>query len=215
MQRKVFGLSLAIVLCLTASAQAIPTVVVGNHVLQPNMAGQQIQLSVTGIVPGTVNGFVGAFQIGSGGTAYPGGVDGPSITGIDYAAGPSIWVVPNTPAGFIPGTPFGDGNDTQFLTGDLVTTSGFVNVTNGIFVTLTIDTTGFFGGVWDFDMLGNQVDDAIALWIGNSAFLLDIPQSITDGTITIVPEPSSVVLGLFAVAGLGAVAIRKRRARRA
>lgn len=217
MQRKVFGLSLAVLLGLSASVMADPVVVIGNHNLQPNMAGQTIQLTVTGIVPGTVNGFVGAFQIGKGGENYAsaGGVDGPAITGLDYAAGPSIWVVPNTPAGFIPGIPFGDNVDNQFLTGDLVTTSGFVTVTGGIFVTLTIDTTGFGPGVWDFDMIGNQTDDAIASNVGDSAFLLGIPQSITDGTITIVPEPSSVVLGLFAVAGLGAVAIRKRRARRA
>jgi MYXO-CTERM domain-containing protein len=39
----------------------------------------------------------------------------------------------------------------------------------------------------------------------------------TDATayIQVVPEPTSVVLGLFAAAGLGAVVIRRRRARKA
>jgi len=39
--------------------------------------------------------------------------------------------------------------------------------------------------------------------------------TVNNGSITIVPEPTSVVLGLFAAAGLAAVAVRKKRARRA
>jgi hypothetical protein len=38
---------------------------------------------------------------------------------------------------------------------------------------------------------------------------------LVNGTITIVPEPGSIVMGLFAAAGLGAVVIRRRKARKA
>jgi hypothetical protein len=46
----------------------------------------------------------------------------------------------------------------------------------------------------------------LAVWPG-----LPAPLTITDGSVTITPEPTSLVLGLFAVAGLGIMAIRKWR----
>ena len=224
MQRKVLGLSLALLLGLTSSALADVVVTIGNHNLLPNAAGQTIQLTVsgisgdtTGVAPNSVSGLVAAYQTSGGGPGYTGGSPGPKITGIDYNAGPSIWVVPNTPAGYVPGAAFFDGGG-QLAQQDLVTTSGHVLVNGGIFVTLTIDTTGFAGGVFPLQMIGDGAEDGIASNFGASTFLFGQGggvSNITDGTITIVPEPSSVVLGLFAMAGLGAVVIRKRRARRA
>lgn len=221
MQRKVLGLTLAMLLGLSASVMADPVVTIGNHVLQPNLAGQTIQLTVTGITPdntgvaaGSVSGLVGVYQTSGGGPSY-GGTVGPTITGISYSAGPSIWVVPNTTAGFVPGAPFFDGGG-QLAYGDLVTSSGHVLVTNGVFVTLTIDTTGIGGGVFALEMIGNNNDDGIALNVGPSTFLFGNGggiSTIIDGTI-VVPEPSSVVLSLLGIAGFGVVAIRKRRARR-
>jgi hypothetical protein len=213
MQRKV-GLSLAILLCLTASVLANPVVTVGNYNLLANTAGQTIVMTVSGIDPNNVSGIVMAVETDNGGPAFPGGVVGPLITGIDWDSGPSIWVFPNS-AGHNPANTFLAG---QSATSDFLTTSGFVNVNSGILVTLTIDTTGLGPGVHSLQLIGNQVDDAIANSTGPTDFTYSLSggsSTITDGTITIVPEPSSVVLGLFAIAGLGAVAIRKRRARRA
>lgn len=212
MQRKV-GLSLALLLCLSAVAQADPTVVVGNFNLQPNLAGQTIQLTVSGIAPNTVNGITLAAEIADGGPSF-GGTLGPVFTGIDFDAGPSIWVAPNS-AGHNPPNIFFDSGG-QVVNGDFLTTAGFVLVNGGIFVTLTIDTTGFNGGVFPLQLIGNGVSDGIANTTGPTDFTgQNFVSSIVDGTITIVPEPSSVVLGLFAMVGLGAVAIRRRRARRA
>ena len=210
MQRKVLGLSLAIVLCLTAVAQAIPTIVVGNHVLLANTAGQTIPILVTGIGANEVNGITLSVMTNGGGIAY-GGTPGPTITAMDFDSGPTIWVPPSVATGHnAPATFF----DNQLASANFLTVSGFVTVDNGLVATLTIDTTGFVNSeIFDLQLLGFALEENT----GNTGFIGNITaESITNGTIEIiVPEPSSVVLGLFAIAGLGAVAIRKRRARRA
>lgn len=209
--RRIVGLSLAILLCLTAVAQAVPTVVVGTYNLLPNTAGQTITLLVSGIDPNTVNGIVFAANISNGGPGY-GGTLGPVFTAMDWDSGPSIWVSPNAAGHNVPNDFIDAGG--QLVTSDFLTTSGFVTATGGTFVTLIINTTGFASGSYPFSITSGN---AIELTVGPTDFTgQNFTSSIQgNGTITIVPEPSSVVLGLFAVAGLGAVAIRKRRARRA
>jgi opacity protein-like surface antigen len=222
MRRKVC-LSLALVLCLTAVAQAVPTVTLGNYNLLPNTAGQQIVLNITGITPnatnattsGSVNGMVLNVFIDEGGTPY-GGTPGPILTGSDVDAGPSIWVAPASPQGHNAPAEFYDAQTAQV---NFLLTSGFVNATGGILATLIVDTTGFGPGIHKITISGGAVE---ANFNNTEILGSDTPAQFvyqffdgTGGQITIVPEPSSVVLGLFAVAGLGAVAIRKRRARRA
>jgi len=212
MQRKVLGLTLALVFCLTAVAQAIPTIVVGNHILAGNTAGQTIQIDVTGITANEVNGITLSVAINNGGVSN-GGTPGPIITAVDYDSGPSIWVPPSVPTGHNAPAEFLDANG-QFYSGNFLTVSGFVTATSGRVATLTISTVGFGPGVYNLDLVSPFLEENS----GNTGFIGNITaESITNGFITIlpVPEPSSVVLGMFAVAGLGAVAIRKRRARRA
>jgi opacity protein-like surface antigen len=207
MPRKV-ALSLAILLCLTAVAHAIPTIVVGNHNLLPNTAGQTIPINVTGISANEVNGITFSVMINDGGVAY-GGTPGPIITGMDFDTGPTIWMPPSVPTGHNPPATFFDG---QLASANFLTVSGFVTASSGLVVTLTIDTTGFGLGVYSVKLIGTALEENV----GNTGFIGNITEeSITNGTITYVPEPSSVVLGLFAVAGFGVVAIRKRRTRRA
>jgi len=210
MQRKV-GLSLAILLCLSAVAQADPTVVVGTYNLLPNTAGQTIQLFVSGINANTVNGITFAASIDNGGPAY-GGTVGPIFTAMNWDAGPSIWVPPNA-AGHNTPNDFIDAGG-QLVTSDFLTTTGFVLTSGGIFVTLSVDTTGFGAGDHPFSITsGTAIEETVGPTdFTGQAFTSNIQGN---GLIHIVPEPSSVVLGLFAMAGLCAVAIRKRRARRA
>jgi hypothetical protein len=226
MQRKVC-LSLALMLCLAAVAQASPTITLGNYNLLPNTAGQQIVINVTGIVPnagntaapGNVNGMVFSVAIGEGGPGF-GGVIGPVMTAIDVDSGPSIWVAPQSPAGHNAPADFIDAGG-QLGQSSFLTISGFVNVTGGVLATLIVDTTGFGPGTHKLTLSGGVIEENLGNTELSGSSTPDptiIVYQFYDGTggqITIVPEPSSVVLGLFAVAGLGAVAIRKRRARRA
>jgi len=230
MQRKV-SLSLALMLCLAAVAQAAPSITLGNYNLLANTAGQTIVINVTGIVPnalttpiagnvGNVNGMVLGVAVNEGGPDY-GDVPGPTITAIDVDGGPSIWVAPQSPSGHNAPAEFFDGGG-MLAQSSFLTVAGFVNVNGGILATLVIDTTGFGPGIHKLTLSGGAVDANL----GNTELSGNLPNGTvivydspfygdTAGQITIVPEPSSVVLGLFAVAGLGAVAIRKRRARRA
>lgn len=193
MQRKVV-LSFAVLLCLTAVAQAVPLITVGNHILQPNMAGQTIDILVSG--GDAVAGTNFRAQVGDGGPPL-GGVDvAPSMTGSIIAAG-TIFAPNNTGMADLSIPP---------LYVELVTTTSAGTVAaSGVVAKLTFDTTGFAGGSWvlSLNTLGGPTDFGL------------LAADLQDGSITIVPEPSSVVLGLFAVAGFGAVVIRKRRASRA
>jgi hypothetical protein len=209
MQRKV-GLALALLVCLTAVAKADPTITLGNYVLQPNMSGQTIPITVTGIDPNSVNGVVLSVMIDDGGPGF-GGTVGPTITGFDVDTG-TIWVPPNA-VGHNPPAQFIDGGG-QLAETDFLTTSGFTSASSGLVATLIIDTSGLGAGVHTIRLNGGAISDNT----GDTTFTGTIASTnlvYNPGTITIVPEPSSVVLGMFAVAGLGAVAIRKRRARRA
>ena len=202
--------SFIVLLSLTVSAHAEPTVVVGNHVLLANTAGQLISITVSGIEPNTVNGITFAFEIDGGGPDY-GGPLGPRITEVDVDSGPSIWVSPNSAGHNVPNV-FIDASG-QWGGVDFITTTGFVNVASGIVITLQIDTTGIAGGVHSLSLVGNNNDDAIALNFGPSHFTgQNFVSSITDGTI-FMPEPSSVVLGLLGIAVFGVIALRKRHAR--
>ena len=76
-----------------------------------------------------------------------------------------------------------------------------------LLATLHINTNGVAPGTdWTLDI--NGLHDILPLDLSNPNMQLTLGN---DATIHVVPEPTSVVLGLFAVAGLGRVAIRRRR----
>jgi hypothetical protein len=203
---RTFALSLAISLCLSAVAQAAPTIVVGNHALLANTAGQTVPIYVTGIEPNTVNGITLSVMISGGGPAY-GGTAGPTITDMDFDSGPTIWMPPSVPTGHNPPATYYDG---QLASANFLTVSGFVTASSGLVATLTIDMTGF-GGVYSLELFGTALEENV----GNTDFIgQNFVSSITNGTVGWVPEPSSIVLGLIGLASFGVVAIRKRRARR-
>lgn len=215
MLRKV-GLSLAVLVCLAGVSQAATSIVVGNHVLLPNTPNQVVQIFVTG--GDSIQGVNLNAQIGAdpsvGGTpvfqfdanqhlSYPG-------------ANFSSLLAPGSV--FAPPVGFGE-NDITFYPAlwqsQSTTSSGFATA-NGLLATLVIDTTGFTSGTWALNLSDTIVGPSD--WAGSIFNGNEVPNPvIVDGSITIpnVPEPASIVLALFGAAGLGAVAIRRRRARQA
>ena len=199
MQRKVV-LSLAILFCLAAGAQAALTITVGAHNLLPNQAGQTIDININATGGELMQGINFRAQEGDGGPPV-GGIDVlPLMTGVIDGAGMIFSVNANPPADNSLPPGYVDIG-TTVLAGNNVLVAG-----DNLLATLTIDTTGFVAGSWvlTLNTAGGDTNT------GGGEDLI-----IENGSITIVPEPSSVVLGLFAIAGFGAVAIRRRRARRA
>jgi len=206
------GLLMAALLVAASAARADLVVTVGNHDLLPNTPGQVVQIFVTAQGGEAVSGNQLRAQLGDGGPDVGGTDVGPVMTG-DIIGPGTIFESNNVGV---------SDNSLGPLYVDLGTntTAGTIALSPGqnLWGTLIFDTTGFGPGFsmplllsgaagGDSDMFPFHVtnfDPGFALLIENGS--INIP---------IVPEPSSIVLGMFAVAGFGAVAIRRRRVRNA
>ena len=194
------GLLMVTLLTLASAAQADLTIVVGAHDLQPNQAGQTVPIFVTSDIADSTQGLAFNAQLGDGGPDLGGTDVTPLMTGDAVGPGTLFETNHNAPAdGSVP---------PSFVNIGFTVQSGTVPIPVGatLLATLTFDTTGFTAGTWPLLLSGTANGDTQILQTVGAL-------SIENGSITIVPEPSSIVLGLFAVAGFGAVAIRRRRAR--
>lgn len=180
----------AVALSSMASAvAAAPIINVGNHILQPDLAGQTVQIFVSG--GDAVQGLNFNAQVADGGPGDAGGViDGPNLTHADIITG-TIFATNNSGE-------VNPGSLPQIAIRTTTTNSGTV-AAEGLLATLTVDTTGFLVGTWDLKLAGTLN--------GNTDFA-GVPAAIVNGTITIVPEPHA--LGL---AGLATLGLMRRRSR--
>jgi len=199
-----FSLVLALLIGTAAVANATQTIIVGSHNLLPGTAGQVITILVTSNTQ--VQGLALNSQIADGGPDAGGSVVGPSLVASIL---PGIFGANNTGESDVDGGGFGNQIDLK-----QTSTASNTVLANGTLVTLTIDTTGFTGtspgdlgpGTWSL-----RLSDTLNGPTNFGDGVIDASNVITDGSIHITPEPTALVLGLFAAAGLGAVAIRNRR----
>jgi PEP-CTERM motif len=212
MQRRVL-LILAVLACVPAVAQAAIVISVGNHALLPNTAGQDIDILLSGAGEYSASDWVTAIDAG-----------GPQVTAVFAAPGPGGAIPGGNLAGSIwAGGSAGMVNDVGNLTyptddgravagSSIATGGGVVNqTTNGIFLTLTLTTENSGAGPFTLSLAGSN----LLFWDAGEFDLFDVPGvTFEPGTLT-VPEPGAMVLGLFAVAGLAVVAVRRHRGRRA
>ena len=174
---------LLIVSGISSMVAAAPVIDVGTHYLQPDQAGQTIQIYVTGT--DSVQGLELTARIG-------GGVSGPIFEDVDILTG-TIFESNNT--GVNPGSYI---NPRDIYLG--TTTSGGSVLTSGLLVTFTIDTTGIYAGQYDLSLI-----DTLE---GKTNFA-GVDAGITDGFI-VVPEPMSM---LILLAGAGMVVRRRKSCR--
>jgi hypothetical protein len=172
---------------------AQPTILVGDHSLQPEQAGQTIILNVSG--GDFVAGLNFNAQVADGGSEAGGTINGPKITGVDL----------------LTGTPFAGNNTGQTEGGGVpqvaiytVTTQNGTVSADGKLATLTLDTTGIAPGVYSLSLF--ETLNGPTSFLSGTGDTIDA--AITDGSITIVPEPTIMALG-----GTMAICLLNRRRR--
>jgi hypothetical protein len=207
MQRRVF-LLLGLMLAAPVFAQASTISMLESGVLTANTANQTITLLISGTDLYTDSNMFLVINGGSGPAPAVQTVFGDTGGSIPIAnlAG-SVWA--GGQAGInLP--PEGTTTDSSGLTvGASFTTPGFAPTNaGGTYALLTVSTVGVPAGVYSIDL-------------SSTTLLLSNPEtgdaefvqlSFAPMQFTIIPEPSSIVMGLFAAAGMAAVVIRRRRA---
>ena len=200
MQLRVLILA-AMLLGMPAIAAGSTLTAPGNFPLLANTAGQVVSLSLTGTDAYTDAVFSGTIAAG-----------GPLVTAIFATAAPPGAIPTANLDGSIWANGFGLTNSYGLTPGAAFSTENSASQTTaGIFIVLTLDTTGIDAGTYAFDISATVLNNGLNLDtfqpIPSANFATENGSFVIGG----VPEPSSVVLGLFAVAGLAAVAIRRRR----
>ena len=198
MFRKV-GLSLAILVCLASSAYALPVIVLGNYNMPAGTTGNVINVFVTSDV--TVQGlnFIMDSNLAAAG--------GPLITAVDIVGAGTVFGANNTGQGGSPAPP------ALKIKQSTTTAAGTVGpwAVSSLLAHVTFSTVGVSPGVYALRIMGMATAGGGSTT--NFAIVAIDANASRNGTITVtsVPEPTTLVLGLFAAAGLGVVAIRNRR----
>ena len=209
-----------LLLLLAASPPAMGSVVVsvGDWVLQPNAAGQVIEVRVARTGNETVDSMQFNLQVADGGPeggalGGPGLIDGPEITNVDILTG-TIFAANNigdTQPGYILPQLWASGTET---------TSGTVVDPEGMLATVTIDTTGFLATdpVTSWELALDHTLNGPSMLYPPDPDNDPIVVVIENGSITldgggVIPEPSTLVVwSLLGVAGAFLVTRRRRRA---
>lgn len=191
---------------LTAAVVVIPAdsvlgetiIVVGDHDLDANTSNQRITFSVTG--DEHVTGVLLKQSIGDG----LGGAPEPQFTDVDFSN--TIW------------NAFPVTEQPQFMYSELDHGLKFTNpgdqvIANGDFVTVVIDTTGFFTGTFPLKLANTTFGESTNFILTGGGVIEPGPTTgftITNGSINIVPEPA-VLAQLLALVGMGGLGLFFRR----
>lgn len=192
MRSMLFSVLLVAVCAVQTAGQSI---VVGDFDLNPNQAGQTVQVFVSG--GELIEGANLNVQIGDGVSNV-----GPTIESVDLVTN-TIFADPN--------------NEGQF---DVVTDPQFINATvntpfdfdlllptlvpaNGLLATLTVSTEGVTSGTFALKLADTLNGDSD---LGIDENFDTILPAITNGTITVIPEPTTALL-----TGLGGLMMLRRR----
>lgn len=147
-------------------------IVVGNHVLQPNRAGQELPIYVFGESP--VAGVNFNIQIGDGGLAGGSGLAAPAIAAVDIL-NQTIFAGNHTGLRASVDDPNGCDGVPQHEYQATTTASGTVSG-GGLLATVTIDTTGVLQGSWTL---------ALSSTINGPTDFAGLTATIIDGSITL------------------------------
>jgi len=186
-----------------AKPDPVPVITVGDHLLLPNTPDQQFPVYISGGQQvAIVNFFIqvadGGPEAANYGLIPPPGVSAPHITDVDLITGTIF--EQNNDGHVGAGTP----EIPQFFDRGVMTEIDSVPA-EGLLGTVTVDTTDFYSGTWPLDM-ENSIEGTPTYFSVTGSDMI-VPQFI-GGSITIVPEPSIILL---LVAGLAALSIWRFR----
>ncbi len=229
MQRRVVLLMALLLLVVPTAAHGVMTVSVGSWTLLQGVAGQTFD-SVTALpIQLTATGLDGLGGANLRNYINGGVVGGPKIDGIQAGnatfagsataiAGPThLFGAVGGFLGSINGVPNGVSPASNGLSTSGLSAAYFAPQLTGPglpLMSFSFDTIGVAPGVYSWSLtnplLGVSAPTAFLNTIG-----VTLSTILIDGTITVVPEPGSMLLCLFGAAGVGIVAIRRRRRRAA
>jgi hypothetical protein len=218
MPRRVL-LLLGVIVLVPAIAQAAITITVGTHNLLQNTAGQTVNIMLSGAGGSDVysaTDWKSTIAVGGPPITHVFGDPAGAIPGGNLAG--SIWAGGSAGINLFPDGTTSAGTGRQTAGTSTGTSGGTVNqTTNGIFVTVTVDTTGVSPGLYAFSLTNHPSGTTrLLFWSEDDLDLFDVPGLVIEnGFLNVVPEPGTVVLGLFAVAGFAVVAVRRHRAKKA
>jgi hypothetical protein len=199
------SLLVAAAIALTSSQRAQATTISApsGAVLQRNQPAQPLQIMVTG--PDLIAGMTFVVQIADGGPGpeTQGLIDGPDISSVDIVTG-TIFGGNNQGADY-------PGSYPQFAQRTIITQAD-TSITLGdqpaLLATILLDTTGVAPGTYDL-LLGGSPLSLGRVEFYDAAGNVVVP-TIVNGSVTVVPEPSSLVLSLMAAVAL-LFGIRKQK----
>ena len=196
---RIAALTLALLGCCISAAptRAASSIIVGNYVYSWNI--YELDLYVTG------DDQIAALDLGF----VLSGPQGPVITAIDIT-GPGTIFAGNNVGQLVASAP----DDLPGLTPFVQTSTALGTVlANGLLARVTIDMTSGpnapNGAIWSLSLTGHELGSTTLY--GESGEPVSL--SITNGSLVILPEPSTIALGLCGAAGVGLVAQRGRQRR--
>jgi hypothetical protein len=164
------------------------SIIVGNHTLLANTANQLVTIQVSGGEQIAGEDFFA--QIGDGGAFNGGSNTKPSLTNVDIINGTIFASNNNGAYGDLQGTnPPGSNAAHPLIWVDGTTTNSGTVAANGLFATLTIDTTGLNSGTFPLILTG------VANTLGHFDTTLrdangdPIPLSVNNGSLTLSLAP--------------------------
>ena len=198
MTRRIIGIAVVLAILSVVPLSQAATISILDYSVAPGTSSFDVPVQISGSE--FVTDMAGAIFVGEGGT-LAGKPQAPGVTAVSYAG--SIWQGAAT--GYDTSLGNAGTNEIVFADLNLKETSEAVSA-NGTLLTFTLDLTGFSAGEsFDLSMGIAALQETTLRDDQGTTFT----PSFEDGSITIIPEPSTLLMVFLG--GLGFLMVRRLR----